>query len=161
MAGTIASIFAAIAGIVATVAAIAAWRVSKRELTLAEEEAKLRPRIEVSFKTVAFHILPPDTTAPYEQAAIVFDITNNGRTAAHGVRCEFSVDEPLGPNDPMTGTNYPFQAQYIGPKQTFSYDVRVSVYGYGSATARYSCICDEVGESEGLVEFEVRNTDRQ
>jgi hypothetical protein len=59
------------------------------------------------------------------------------------------------------GENRGFQADYIGPKQTFRHDVRVSIHGYGSATARYSCICDEVGESEGMVEFEVRNTDQQ
>jgi hypothetical protein len=61
----------------------------------------------------------------------------------------------------MMGENHDFQADYIGPKQTFVHDVRVSVHGYGSATARYNCICDEVGESEGVVEFEARHTDPQ
>ena len=136
-------------------------RLAQEELRLTRQQVELRPQLDVSFNTVAFDILPPNMTAPHEQAAIVFDIINNGRTAAHGVSCEFSVDEPLGPNDPRTGTNYPFQAAYMGPKQTLSYDLRVSVYRHGSATARYTCICDEVGDSEGVIEFEVRNTDHQ
>jgi hypothetical protein len=111
--------------------------------------------------TVAFHDLPPDTLVPHEQAAVVFDITNNGRTAAHGVRCEFRLEGPLGAPDPSMGENLDFEASYTGPKQTIPHTVRVSVYSYGSATARYNCICDEVGESEGVVEFEVRNTDQQ
>jgi hypothetical protein len=138
-----------------------AWRVSKQELLLTQEEAELRPHLVASLNTVAFHDLPPDTLVPHEQAAVVFDITNNGRTAAHGVRCEFRLGGPLGAPDPTMGVNDDFQANYIGSKQTIPHTVRVSVYSYGSATARYSCICDEVGESEGVVEFEVGKTDQQ
>jgi hypothetical protein len=54
------------------------------------------------------------------------------------------------------GKSDDFRADYIGPKQTIRQDVRASVLGYGSATARYICVCDEVGESEGVIEFEVR-----
>jgi hypothetical protein len=147
----------ALAGVGALVFAYLAWRVSKRELGLAQQQAELRPHLVASLNTVAFHDLPPDTLVPHEQAAVVFDITNNGRTAAHGVRCEFRLEGPLGAPDPSMGENLDFEASYIGPKQTIPHTVRVSVYSYGSATARYSCICDEVGESEGVVEFEVRH----
>jgi len=112
--------------------------------------------------TVVFPTLPPDTLVSYEQAVVVFDITNNGRTAAHRVRCGFRLGKPLEGPALVMGKNDNFRADYIGPKQTFRHDVRVSVLGYGSATARYSCICDEVGESEGVIEFEVRkSTDQQ
>jgi hypothetical protein len=151
----------ALAGVGALVFAYLAWRVSKRGLGLAQQQAELRPHLVASLNTVAFHDLPPDTLVPHEQAAVVFDITNNGRTAAHGVRCEFRLEGPLGAPDPSMGENLDFEASYTGPKQTIPHTVRVSVYSYGSATARYNCICDEVGESEGVVEFEVRNTDQQ
>ena len=133
----------------------------EEQLRLARGQATLRPDLEVSFNTVAFVDLPPDTLVPHEQAAVVFDITNNGRTAAHGVRCTFQLEEPLGAPDPMMGENHDFQANYVGPKQTFRHDVRASVHDYGWTKARYVCICDEVGESGGVVEFEVRNTDRR
>jgi hypothetical protein len=58
------------------------------------------------------------------------------------------------------GENLDFEAVYIGPKQAHRHDVRASVHDYGWTKARYVCICDEVGE-EGVVEFEVRNTDRR
>ena len=151
----------ALAGVGALVFAYLAWQVSRRELRLARQQAELRPNLLASLNTVAFHDLPPDTLVPHEQAAVVFDITNNGRTAAHGVRCEFRLEGPLGAPDPTMGENHDFVANYVGPKQTIPHTVTVSVYSYGSATARYCCICDEVGESEGVVEFEVGKTDQQ
>jgi hypothetical protein len=149
----------ALAGVGALVFAYLAWRVSKRELRLAQQEAELRPHLVASLNTVAFHALPPVTLVPHEQAAVVFDITNNGRTAAHGVRCAFSLEGPLGAPDPTMGENHDFQANYIGPKQTIPHTVTVSVYSYGAATARYSCICDEVGETDGVIDFEIPEKD--
>jgi hypothetical protein len=51
-------------------------------------------RVVASFKAVEFHPplnipLPP----PEPQAAIVFNLANNGRSAAHNVRCEFRFEE--------------------------------------------------------------------
>jgi hypothetical protein len=136
-------------------------KLDEEQLRLAREQATLRPDLEVSFRTVAFPDLPPDTVVPHEQAVVGFNITNTGKTAAHGVRCTFQLEEPLGAPDPMMGENYDFQADYIGPKQPFPHEVRASVHDYGWTKARYVCTCDEVGESEGVVEFEVRNTNRR
>jgi hypothetical protein len=61
----------------------------------------------------------------------------------------------------MMGENHNFQADYIGPKQTFRHDVRVSVHDYGWTKARYVCNYDEVGEKVGVVKFEVRKTDKR
>jgi hypothetical protein len=90
--------WAAWAGVVvgagALVFAYLAWWVSRKQLRLAREQATLRPKIVASFKAVEFHpplniLLPP----PDPQAAIVFDLANNGRSAAHNVRCEFRFEE--------------------------------------------------------------------
>jgi hypothetical protein len=133
----------------------------EEQLRLAREQATLRPDLEVFFYTVAFHKLPPDTLVPHEQASVACNITNNGKAAAHGVHCIYQLEEPLGAHDPMMGEDHDFQANYIGPKQTFRHHVRVSVHDYGWTKARYVCICDEVGESEGVVEFEVRKSNRR
>jgi len=58
------SVVAAIAGIVAVGATI--WygerqlRLARRQLLLAQEEAQLRPKLEVSLKDVVFHYRPPN-----------------------------------------------------------------------------------------------------
>jgi hypothetical protein len=146
-------------GVGALVFAYLAWRVSKRQLRLAQEEAELRPQLVASAHALVFHTLQSNTPARYEQAALAFEITNNGRTAAHGVLCVFRLEEPFGEPDPRMGGNSDFQTAYIGPKQTLRHEVLVSVRGYGSTTVRYSCICDEVGETEGVIDFEVFEKD--
>jgi hypothetical protein len=44
----------------------------------------------------------------------------------------------------------------LGPSAKVAGQLNVDVLHYGPTEARYTCVCDEVGESEGSVEFEVR-----
>jgi hypothetical protein len=149
-----------VVGSVALVFAYLAWRVSVKQFRLAEEQAELRPNLEVSLREVGWHYLPPDSSVPHEQVAITFNITNKGRTAAHGVRCTFLFEEQrLGAPHPNYGKNRDFEKQYIGPIQTAAHDVTRSVREYGSTKARYVCTCDEVGPTDGVVEVEVPNRD--
>jgi hypothetical protein len=50
----------------------------------------------------------------------------------------------------------------MGPKDTeAAHRVNVSVRTHGPTKAQYRCICDEVGETEGVIEFEVREPPRR
>ena len=80
-------------GVGALIFAWLAWRVSKQELRLAQEEAELRPKLVISFKKVVYRHRPPDPGTQYPHAYILFNVTNDGRSAAHNVHCEISLDE--------------------------------------------------------------------
>ena len=143
-------------GVGALVFAYRAWRVSEEQLRLAQEETELRPNLVASMREVAFHYLPPDSPVLYEQAAIVLNITNNGRTAAHGVRCEVVFDkEKLEAPYHTFGENNDFAAPYMGPRQALVHGWNVSVREYGTTEVRYLCTCDEVGAAAGIVEVEI------
>jgi hypothetical protein len=77
----------------ALVFAFLAWRVSNMQLSLAQEEATLRPRLVISFREVVFHYRPPNPGSQHVQAEIVFIIANKGRSAAHNVRCKIRLDK--------------------------------------------------------------------
>ena len=153
------SVVAAVAGIVSVIVTVVYGevqrRLSIRQLRLAQEEAGLRPKLTVSLRTVAYHYRPPNPGSKYEQAAIVFDVTNGGRSAAHNVSCEVRLDERHLELDDMHGQNRDFFAPHIGPSATLPHQVNVGVLSVGPTVARYRCVCDEVGESEGHLEFEV------
>ena len=145
-----------VVGVGALVFAYLAWRVSKEELKIAQEGAQLRPNLVASLREVAFHGPPSDSPAPYEQAAIVFSIKNNGRTAAHGVRCEVLFDnEKIEAPSHTLGENKDFTAPYMGPRQALVHGWNVSVREYGTTEVRYLCTCDEVGAAAGIVEVEI------
>lgn len=95
----------------ALIFACLAWWVSRKQLRLAQEQAELRPQLVVSFREVAFHYHPPDPGSEYVQVAIVFDIANNGRSAAHNVTCKFRLEEQHLVPDDMHGPNRDFSAE--------------------------------------------------
>jgi hypothetical protein len=95
--------------------AFLAWLVSRKQLRLAEEEATLRPRIDVSFRKVAFHYRPDNPGSKYVQAAIGFNIANSGRSAAHNVRCEVRMDEQHLVPDDLHGVNHDFSLSAGAP----------------------------------------------
>ena len=151
-----------VVGVGALVFAYLAWRVSKEELTIAQEGAELRPNLVASLRETVFHWLPPDSPVPYEQATIVLNITNNGRTAAHGVRCEvvFNKEKLEAPHHTF-GENNDFTAPYMGPRQALVHGWNVSVREYSMTEVRYVCTCDEVGAAAGIVEVEIPKRDQQ
>ena len=55
----------------------------------------------------------------------------------------------------MYGQNYPFVWPHLGPSATEPHHINVAVLAHGPTEAHYRCVCDEVGESEGSVRFEV------
>jgi hypothetical protein len=142
-------------GVGALIFAWLAWRVSKKELRLAQEEAELRPDLVISLRTVVYHHRPRDPGTQYPHAAIVFNVMNDGRSAAHNVRCEISLDERHLIPDDVYGQNYPFFTEHLGPLATKQHQINAAVLSHGLTAAPYRCVCDEVGKSEGTIEFEV------
>jgi hypothetical protein len=90
-----------------------------------------------------------------------FKIVNNGRGAAHNVRCDVSVDEQHLVPDEMHGANNPFRREYMGPKSTDAHCVNVGIRRYGPTKAHFHCICDEGAEAAGEVPFNVPERDDQ
>ena len=153
------SVVAAIAGIVAVVVTIIYGEIqrrsARRQLRLAQEEAELRPKLVVSLKDVVFHHRPDNPGSRHVQAAVVFNVANDGRTAAHHVRCEVRLDERHLELDDMHGQNRDFFAERLGPSRDAPHQVNVGILTHGPTEAQYVCACDEVGESEGSVAFVV------
>jgi hypothetical protein len=145
----------ALAGVGALVFAYLAWRVSKQELLLTQEEAELRPKLVLSFKTAEYHPRPPNPGTEHPHAVIVFNVTNDGRSAAHYVHCEISLDERHLIPDEMYGANYDFDRPRLGPTSTEPHQINAAVLAHGPTEARYRFVCDEVGESEGTVKFTI------
>jgi len=144
-----------VVGVGALIFAWLAWRVSKQELRLAQEEAELRPKLVLSFKTCRYHHRPPNPGTEHPHAVIVFNVTNDGRSAAHHVLCEIHFDERHLIPDEMYGANYDFDRPRLGPTATESHQINAAVLAHGPTEARYRFVCDEVGESEGTIEFKV------
>jgi hypothetical protein len=124
-------------------------------LRRAWEEVALRPDLVVSFEWAVMEYPPPNRGSQYVKAAIVFRITNNGKSAAHNVHCEIRLDEERSEPDDMHRKNRDFYAPDMEPKATKSFSKRVSIRLYGPTKAHYRCVCDEVRETKGVVEFEV------
>ena len=159
------AIVAAIAGIVSVIVTViygeVQRRLARKQLRLAQEEAELRPELVISLREVVFHYRPENPGSPLVQAGVVFDVANAGRSAAHKVRCEVRLDErDLAPDD-MHGQNHDFSAPHIGPSVSLPHQVNVGVVSHGPTEARYLCVCDEVGKSEGRIEFEVPEWKRE
>lgn len=153
------SVVAAIAGIAAVIATIVYGEIqrrsARRQLRLAQEEAELRPMLVVNLKEVVFHHRPHNPGSQHVQAAIVFNVANDGRSAAHHVRCEVRLDERHLVPDDMHGENRDFSAERLGPSCDTPHQVNVGILSHGPTEAIYVCACDEVGESEGRVAFVV------
>ena len=153
------SVVAAIAGIAAVVATIVYGEIQRRlagrQLQLAQEEAQLRPKLSVSLRPVLYQPRPPNAGWPHDKVALVFDVTNDGRSAAHNVRCEVHLDERHFAPDEMHTVAQSRDYPRLGPSESVPHQVNVDVLSYGPTEARYVCTCDEVGASEGTIEFEV------
>ena len=74
---------------------------------------------------------------------------------AHNVKCEFSLDEQRLVLDEMFGANYPFESDRLGPAAPTIHSFHVRVFEYGPTTAKCRSVCDEVGESNGVIRFNV------
>ena len=85
-------------------------------LRLAWEEGALRPDLVVSFEWAVMEYPPPNRGSQYVIAAIVFRITNNGKSAAHNVHCEIRLDEERSEPDDMHRKNRDFYAPDMEPK---------------------------------------------
>jgi hypothetical protein len=132
-----------------------AWRVSTKELRLAEEEATLRPNLVVSVTEVGEAVRVLGSVEPNEQRVITFRIENRGRSAAHGVRCDFYLPlERLTP-DSTHGGNVTFVRDYIMPSGYAVHDAYVNALEYGQAEVHYVCICDEVGKTAGEIQVPI------
>ena len=153
--GLVVAVVTLLVGIGALWYAKRAARASERELELAEEQATLRPKLAVSFKEVVFHHRPENPASPYEHVAVVFNITNSGRSAAHTVRCKVWFDDRYLWPDDLYGVNQDFSEHHIGPSDHRAFQVNAAVHSYGPTEARYWCVCDEVGEFEDTIHFEV------
>lgn len=124
-------------------------------LRRAWEEVALRHDLVVSFEWMVMEFHPPNRGSQYVKAAIVFRITNNGKSAAHNVHCEIRLDERRLEPDDMHRKDRDFYAPYMEPKATKAFSKRVGIRVYGPTKAHYRCVCDEIGEIEGVIEFEV------
>jgi hypothetical protein len=153
------SVVAAIAGIAAVLVTIyygeIQRRMDSRVLRLAQEEAELRPKLVISLRAVVYHHRPRDPGTQYPHAAIVFNVTNDGRSAAHNVLCEISLDEKHLIPDDMCDQNYDFSRPHLGPSATDPHQINAAVLAHGPTEAHYRCVCDEVGKSEGSVRFDI------
>ena len=54
-----------------------------------------------------------------------------------------------------TAQNRDFYAPGMEPKTTKVFSKKVGIRSYGPNKAHYRCVCDEVGETEGVIDFEV------
>ena len=149
------SVVAGIAGIVAAITGIVAVIMTRKQLRLAQEEAELRPKLVLSFKAAVYHHRPRDPGTEHPHAVIVFNVKNDGRSAAHHVHCEVRLDERHLIPDDMYGANHDFDRPRLGPTATEPHQINAAVLAHGPTEARYRFVCDEVGESEGTIKFEV------
>jgi hypothetical protein len=131
-------------------------KADKERLRRAWEQVETRPELVVSFEWAVMESHPPDRGSQYVKAAIVFRITNNGKGAAHNVRCEIRLDEQrLEPDGTHRKNRDSFFAPYIGPKTAKGFSKKGKIQVYGPTEAHYRCVCDEVGETKGIMEFQV------
>jgi hypothetical protein len=154
------SVVAAIAGVVAVIVTVVYGEIERRtnrkQLRIAQEEAELRPRLSVSLRPVLYQPRPPNAGWPHDKVALVFDVTNDGRSAAHNVRCEVHLDEQHFAPDEMHTVAQSQPRPRLGPSESVpQHQVNVDVLSYGPTEARCVLTCDEVGEAGRYIEFEV------
>ena len=119
------------------------------------EELALRHDLEVSFEWAIVEFRAPDRGWQYVNAAFVFRITNNGNSAVHNVRCEIHLDDQRLETDDTHRKNRDFYASYMAPRTARDFSKKGGIRVHGATKAHYRCVCDEAGEIEGVIEFEV------
>lgn len=127
----------------------------EERLRRAWKEIALRHDLVVSFEWAIMEYRSANRGSQYVNAAIVFRITNNGKSAAHNVHCEIRLDEQRLTLDDMHRKNRDFYAPCMAPKTSRNFSKKGGIRVYGPTKAHYLCVCDEAGEIEGVIEFEV------
>jgi hypothetical protein len=134
----------------------AIWQKSEEErLRWAWEEFARRHNLVISFEWAIIEYRVPNRGGQYVNAAIVFRITNNGNSAVHNVHCEIHLDEKRLETDDTHRKNRDFYASYMAPKTARDFSKKGGIRIHGPTKAHYRCVCDEAGEIEGVIEFEV------
>jgi hypothetical protein len=148
---------AAVAGIVAVLVTVVNGevqrRLAQRQLTLAEEQAELRPELRLS---AAYSIT--GKTMRHADGVLEFTITNTGQTTANNVRCDVQLEEPhlilfLDSRPPLT--SHLLRAARITPADPYRTSRNVRVQAQGRGRIHYRCYCDEAPPNEGDTEFEI------
>jgi hypothetical protein len=127
----------------------------EERLRRAWEEVTLRHELVVSFEWAIIEYRAPNRGSRYVRAALVFRITNKGKSAAHNVHCEICLEEQHSETDDTHRNNRDFYTPYMAPKTAKDFSKKGSIRVYGPTKARYRCVCDQAGEIEGVIEFEV------
>jgi hypothetical protein len=128
---------------------------SEEQLRLAREQAELRPKLSVSLRPLLYQPRPPDAGWFHDKVALIFDVANAGKSAAHNIRIKITLDEKRFAPDEMNISIPQNPIPHLGPSDSVPHQLNVEVLSYGPTKADYVCSCDEVGPSEGTIEFEV------
>jgi hypothetical protein len=155
----VAGIIAAVVGVIAVVVTIyygeVERRLARRQLVLAEEQAKQRPSLEVTLPAGQLHYQQP-IPIPHghvRDAHLLFELKNVGQAAAHHVECRFEFDsEHL---DLMSIASFGFTRVPSLLPHTMQVNVRPRTHGLSRAS--YSCTYDEGEPVTGTIEFEIPN----
>jgi hypothetical protein len=154
-----AGIIAAIVGIIAVVVTIyygeVERRLARRQLALAEEQAKQRPSLDVTLPEGQLHYgWPIPIPEGYSREGhLLFQINNVGGTVAHNVECTFEFDsEHL---DPLGTTS--FVMSRVPPFSPNTMQVNVRPHTHGPSRTSYRCTYDEGEPVTGTIEFEIPN----
>jgi hypothetical protein len=126
----------------------------EERLRRAWEELALRHDLVVSFEWAIIEYREPNRGWQYANAALVFRITNNGNSAVHNVHCEIRLDEQRLETEDIHSKNRGFNAPYMAPKTAKNFSKKGGIRIHGPTKAHYRCVCDEVGELEGVIELE-------
>jgi hypothetical protein len=153
------SVVAAVAGIIAVIVTIIYGeierRLARRQLALAQEQAELRPRLEVTLPERQLRYLwPIPIPKGYARDGhLLFEIKNVGETVAHNVECTFEFErERL---DLLGTANFVYSRVPSLSPQIMQVNVRPHTHGLSRAS--YRCTYDEGEPVTGTIEFEIPN----
>jgi hypothetical protein len=117
--GLVIAVVSLLVGIGALGYARRAARISEEELELAREQATLRPKLVVSLKWMQYQPRPPNAGWPHDKLALVFQVANNGRSAAHTVRNEIRLNEQhFAPDEMNTAAKPEILIRHLGPSES-------------------------------------------
>ena len=136
-------------------------RLANRQLRLAEEEAELRPELSVAVYAVELSEIRHNPGNRPELARIYFDVKNGGRSAASNIRCRIEVEDLHQP--PGGGTTkeaVTVQVSHLGPKTCHAEIPAFLLRPPGWAEVVWSCVCDEVGETQDIFVFDASEFER-
>ena len=153
------SVVAAVAGVLAVIVTIVYGeierRLARRQLALAQEQAELRPSLEVSLGKLSF--------LPYASTAIAnfgFELRNVGRAAAHNVECTFEFEREhfrVEIEGIFNGAAITFRFPSVPPLTRRVMAVPVQCETHGLSRTSYYCSYDEGNPVTGTIEFEIPN----